>query len=87
MNTGVEMAEQICENDSSQPDCKTVAYKVAMTRKDFNMPAAPVLDMTDVYAQQWVSINPIKDLQNKGPMDMCAVKMMHWNIEEPINSM
>ena len=45
------MAEQISENDPSKPDCKTVAYKVALARKDFNMPAAPVLDMADVYAQ------------------------------------
>ena len=51
------------------------------------MAAAPVLDMTDVYAQQWVSINAIKDMKNKGSMDMCAVKMMHWNIDEPIEPM
>jgi len=51
-STCIEMAKDVASTDASAEasDEKTIAYQVALKRRDYNILSAPTLNLDDVYS-------------------------------------
>ena len=80
-NTCVDMAQDVASTYGDS-DERTIAYKVALKRRDHNILAAPALDMDDVYSSQFVSINPLSDMNDDVNVKDACLRLMNWPITE-----
>ena len=62
------MSEEVAST-YGETDEKAIACKVALKRRDQNILMAPALDLSGLYGSQFVSINPVHNLNEESNTD------------------